>query len=47
MRSLWPVHVPTRDTASALNAGVATRIAKIAEYKRGFMAAVPMFVLEW
>src|SRR5215510_535792 len=37
IRSLCPVHVPTRDTESALNTGVETRMANVAEYKSAFM----------
>src|SRR5262249_60902727 len=37
IRSLWPTHVPTRDTESAANTGVETRMANVAEYKSAFM----------
>src|SRR5215813_3596680 len=37
IRSLWPVHVPTRDTESAASSGVETRMANAAEYKSAFM----------
>src|SRR5262249_43960916 len=46
IRSLWPVHVPTRDTgSSALNTGVETRTANAAEYKRAFMWGLHAWVL--
>src|SRR5262249_29076885 len=37
IRSLWPTHVPTRDTESAASSGVETRMANAAEYKSAFM----------
>src|SRR5262249_20360621 len=37
IRSLWPTHVPTRDTESAANTGVETRMANVAKYTSAFM----------
>src|SRR5262245_1586636 len=37
IRSLWPTHVPTRNTESAANTGVETRMANVAKYKSAFM----------
>src|SRR5712671_508681 len=46
IRSRWPAHVPIRDTASALNTGVETRMAKVAEYKRAFSSSLHASILK-
>src|SRR5262249_23840921 len=46
IRSLWPVQVPTRETESAANTDVETRMANAAEYKRAFMWGLHASVLK-
>src|SRR5262245_40968290 len=46
IRSLWPVHVPTRDTESALNTGVGARMANGVEYRIAFMWALHASILK-
>src|SRR5215831_18078931 len=46
IRSLWPTHVPTRETESAANIGVETKMANVAEYKSTFMWGLHASVLK-
>src|SRR6266446_4602748 len=46
IRSLWPAHVPTRDTVSALSTGVETRMAKVVAYRKAFMSSLHASILE-